>query len=136
MKTVPICLYICFAVGIGIHWNPLETIGKPLDPRYGWSVQSMFHGGCPITGWFHTDNPEMADFRGPLHETSIPDRKNLIYVMSTYDQWSPQLENHCWSKKSNLKKGGPPWLKDRMINKILLIFFFWFVSFISFCFLW
>ena len=74
---------ICFAVGIGIHWKPLETIGSTI---FSWSVQSMFHGGCPIAGWFHTDNPEMADFRGPFHETSIPNRKKSD-LQTTYTKW-------------------------------------------------
>ena len=87
---------ICFAVGIGIHWKPLETIGSTI---FCWSVQSMFHGGCPIAGWFHTDNPEMADFRGPFHETSIPNRKNRIYKLlipseSNLDQVPAQ--NDCF----------------------------------------
>ena len=89
-------LPIGFAVGIGIHWKPLETSGnhwKLLDPPFCWSVQSMFHGGCPIAGWFHTDNPEMADFRGPFHETSISHRKigSTNYLYQVHPIWTKYL---------------------------------------------
>ena len=75
---------ICFAVGIGIHWKPLETIGSTI---FCWSVQSMFHGGCPIAGWFHTDNPEMADFRGPCQETSISQKDRIYNLLTTLIQF-------------------------------------------------